>query len=287
MRRPDPRYAERAGFDAAFLGAPVPVPVVGASRAGDVASGPGVADGVLRYHHFSLVLSATRRFAFFVAANVDGRRRFTQARDDDRWVIDPRLPGAQVGDELYHDNDLDRGHLARRADLLWGDSLDDALTAVADTFHYANCVPQHRDFNQNQTTWQGLEDYVLTRIADGRLRANVYTGPVFGDDDPTYRGVRIPRAFWKVVAAGTAGGRVHATAYLLEQSALITDLQREREEPPLGPYLTFQTAVSHVEALTGVDFGPLRAVDPFTPPPGAERGERPLVELKSVEGITL
>ena len=278
----DPDYTNRQGFDETFLGARVPLPALTADRADDVA-----APGVLRYHHFSVLMSRERRFAYYAAANVDGRRRFEQDRAGDRWLVDSRLPDGQVDNVLYRDNDLDRGHLNRRADMLWGDSLEEALASVADTFHYTNCVPQHARFNQSPITWHGLEDYLLSKIGDGRLRANVCTGPVFAADDPVYRGIRLPRSFWKVVAVGVED-RVHATAYLLEQTRLLVGLEgTTADEPPLGAYRTYQTAVTAVEAATGLDFGPLRDVDPYVPPGGPESTADPRAELKSLGDIVL
>lgn len=277
----DPDYANRRGFDATFLGHEVPLPALAADRQDDVAEA-----GVMNYHHFSVLMSRSRRFAFYTAANVDGRRRFEQDRAGDRWIVDSRLPAGQVDNALYRDNDFDRGHLTRRADMLWGDSLDEALASVADTFHYTNCVPQHSRFNQNPITWHGLEDYLLSRIADGRLRANVYTGPVFTSGDPLYRGVRIPKSFWKVVAVGVED-RLHATAYLLEQTELLVGLEATTVEPPLGAYRTYQTAVTTVEEQTGLDFGPLRAVDPYPLQGGPESMGIPRAELKSLGDVTL
>ena len=73
-------------------------------------------------------MSASRRLARWVAWNIDGMRLFPSdsiARSDD-FRLDPRLPDdAQTGEEVYAGNDLDRGHLARRSDLLWG-TLDEA-----------------------------------------------------------------------------------------------------------------------------------------------------------------
>ena len=277
----DPDYANREGFDETFLGPRVPLPVLTGDRRDDAAHA-----GVLHYHHFSVLMSRSRRFAFYTAANVDGRRRFEQDRAGDRWLVDRRLPDGQVDNALYRDNDFDRGHLTRRRDMLWGDTLEEALRSVADTFHYTNCVPQHARFNQSPITWHGLEDYVLSRIADGRLRANVYTGPVFAADDPVYRGVRIPRAFWKVVGVGV-DDRLHATAYLLEQTELLIGLERTTAEPPLGAYRTYQTAVTAVEAATGLDFGPLRDVDPYPGRGGPESVGAPRAELKSLGDIAL
>ncbi|MDG4827408.1 DNA/RNA non-specific endonuclease [Asanoa sp. WMMD1127] len=266
--RVDPHYAGRSGFDPDFLGRRLALPTLDVA---DAATGPAAPDGVLRYHHFSVVMHARRRLAILSAANLDGRRRFTHVTSGDRWIVDPRLPAAQTGEDLYAGNDLDRGHLTRRADQLWGDTRDEAAAAVADTYHFSNCAPQHRDFNQNNATWQGLEDYILTTVADQRLRANVYTGPILDPDDPIYRGVRLPRAYWKVVAVATDGAAVHATAYLIEQTDLLSDLDRS---PPLGPYRTFQTSVRHVAARTGLGFGPLPDYDPTAPVQrGAERYE--------------
>ncbi|MEV4538703.1 DNA/RNA non-specific endonuclease [Asanoa sp. NPDC049518] len=271
--RVDPDYASRPGFDDKFLGLALPLP--------EASAGPA-----LRYHHFSVVMHPARRLALFAAANVDGSRRFTQVPSSDRWSLDPRLPAtAQVGNALYSGNDLDRGHLNRRADMLWGETRAEATAAVADTYHYTNCAPQHRDFNQNNATWQGLEDYILAAVADHRLRANVYTGPIFHPHDPIYREVRIPRAYWKVVAVATTEA-VHATAYLIEQTDLLDALEREAEQSPLGPYRTYQIQVSDAEARTGIDFGPLRTFDPMRPPARDAEQQGP-VELRKLGDVRL
>ncbi|WP_089254443.1 DNA/RNA non-specific endonuclease [Asanoa hainanensis] len=272
--RIDPDYASRPGFDGDFLGLPLPLPTVKTDAA------------LLNYHHFSVVMHDSRRLAHFAAANVDGSRRFERIASSDRWSLDPRLPAsAQAGAALYAGNDLDRGHLNRRADMLWGDTRAEATAAVADTYHYTNCAPQHRDFNQNNATWQGLEDYILAAVADHRLRANVYTGPIFRPDDPSYRGVRIPRAYWKVVAVATTEA-VHATAYLIEQTELLDALGRDAEQPPLGPYRTYQIQVSDASARTGIDFGPLPAFDPLRPPDRDASAAAP-VELRNLSDVRL
>ena len=57
--------------------------------------------------------------------------------------LDPRIPAAeQTGEEAYADNDLDRGHIARRSDLLWG-TLTEARQANTDSFYFTNITPQH------------------------------------------------------------------------------------------------------------------------------------------------
>jgi endonuclease G len=153
---------------------------------------------------------------------------------------------------------LDRGHLVRRLDPAWGDSFEQAKVANDDTFHFTNCCPQHKNFNQNDTTWAGLEDYILDNAIAQDLRVSVFTGPVLSDQDPHYREVQLPRQFWKVVALVKEGGSLSATAYLLSQESLLDDL----EGFEFGAYKTYQVTVRKVEELTSLDFGRLKDDDP-------------------------
>lgn len=76
------------------------------------------------------------------------------------FAEDPRLPAeTQVGNELYARNSLDRGHLARRSDLIWGD-VAEAQQANRDSFYYGNIAPQMDDFNQSSQKgiWGRLEN---------------------------------------------------------------------------------------------------------------------------------
>lgn len=43
-----------------------------------------------------------------------------------------------------------------------------------------------------------METYLLEHAADNRRRLVVYTGPIFSDLDPVYRGVGIPLRYFKV-----------------------------------------------------------------------------------------
>ncbi|MEO6511943.1 MAG: DNA/RNA non-specific endonuclease, partial [Nocardioides sp.] len=121
-------------YDADFLGTPVAAPDGGTAR--------------WDYTHFSLEMSASRRLARWVAWNIDGLRLFpgdSIPRSDD-FRLDPRLPAdAQTGEDVYAGNDLDRGHIARRADLLWG-TLEEAQQANHDSFFFTNITPQMNDF---------------------------------------------------------------------------------------------------------------------------------------------
>ena len=51
-----------------------------------------------------------RKLAMFAAVNVDGAKADHPRRDRDVWLLDPRIPtGDQTGEDVYRDNDLDRG----------------------------------------------------------------------------------------------------------------------------------------------------------------------------------
>lgn len=270
----DPDYSTRRGYDPAFLGAsaPVPLPELSADLRAQAAVNEQVSTGVdphvLPYHHFSVVIDRERRLARYTAVNIDGGRALRLRRERDRWILDPRVPAdQQTGEAVYERNALDRGHLVRRLDPAWGGSQAEAKLANDDTFHFTNCTPQHEDFNQSKTTWAGLEDYILENADNRDLRVNVFSGPVLADDDDVYKGVKLPRQFWKVVTIVKASGALSATAYLLSQEQLLHDGGFEatlpEEEFSYGAYKTFQVPVSEVERVTGLSFGTLRAADPL------------------------
>ena len=235
------------GYDPGFLRAAVELPC------------PDRPTILLDYTHFSVRIVPARRLAAVVGVNINGRELVPLDRIG-IWHFDPRVPrSVQAGPEVYRHNDLDRGHLVRRLDPAWGSSRPAAKSANDDTFHFTNCSPQHKNFNQNQTTWAGLEDYILKNADLEDLKVTVFTGPVLAGDDPEYRGVKIPRQFWKVVVIARAGG-LSATAYLLSQKDLVDDIH---EDFQYGAYRTFQVPVREIETLTGLDFNGLTASDPL------------------------
>lgn len=249
----DPDYAGRSGYDENFLGVRLPLP--DASALNDVASQE------LKYHHFSVVMHRPRRLALFTAVNIDGRSATRPRRDSDRWIMDPRLPREeQTGEEVYRQNPLDRGHLVRRLDPAWGPL---ATAANDDTFHFTNATPQHHDFNAGRTLWLGLEDYILNNTDNHDLTVSVVTGPVLDEGDPSYRGVALPRQFFKVVAMVTSAGTLSATAYVLSQEALLDEFATGPEEFSFGAYRTFQVPVRRITEMTGLGLSPYIAGDPL------------------------
>ncbi|MFS0635314.1 DNA/RNA non-specific endonuclease [Mesobacillus foraminis] len=254
-------YEKRLGYNPDFLGSSysVPHPFFRPDLKEDIAV---LKDGstILDYTHFSIVMSKSRRLAYYTVVNIDGALLKEVKRGKDSWYIDPRIDAVeQTGPELYAGNDLDRGHLVRRQDPIWG---EEANQANEDTFHFTNCSPQHKDLNQK--TWLDLEDYLLNNTENFKLKATVFTGPVFGSDDPDYRGIRIPKEFWKLAVMVKKDGNLSASAYLQSQANLIRDLDFS-----FGDYKTYQVPVTRIEELTGLDFGELRKHDPMAKPRAA------------------
>jgi endonuclease G, mitochondrial len=284
--RVDRDYSDRGGYDRAFLeGFDVPLPALTDAHLADAPVPPGAADPVLRYHHFSVIMSGSRRLARVTAANVDGRRHFDLDRASDRWIFDDRVPDTQVGNSVYDGNPFDRGHLVRRLDPSWGDRIDIALAAVNDTFHFTNCAPQHERFNRNPRTWHGVEDFILSHADCDNLRLSVFTGPVLDPDDPPHAAFpefRIPRRFWKVVAVlPESRDSLSALAFVLSQAELIETVVAAPADAK-----DFQVSVAEVERLTELDFGDLREFDARVTEPTIAAADE-WQELHSVADIVI
>ena len=180
----------------------------------------------------------------------------------------------QAGPEVYADNDLDRGHLVRRNDPVWGDPAV-AARANTDTFNFTNAAPQASGFNQSRELWLGLEDHVLEHARVHELKLSVFTGPVLTDDDPPYRGIRIPLKFWKIAAWNT-GEALATTGFVVDQSPLVDVDKLPRAlgaPPPLGPFRTFQVRIPDIAELTGLTMPELIEAEHL---PRSVTGWRPL-----------
>lgn len=303
--RIDRNYANRLGYNPSFLpGHRVNLPALSAEQqqqaARKISSTQGEDPYELTYEHFSIVMHAKRRLAFFTAANIDGAtwininretgepREAAEAREV--WFDDPRIAAAAQCDQSLYDRQqprrvFDRGHLVRRQDPTWGTAAS-AKRANADTFHFTNCTPQESRFNQSSEYWQGIEEYVLDNAKAERLRVSVFTGPVLADDDPQYRYVYVPKKFWKIVAR-VEDGALLATALLADQSDRIRQLPERLSEgfDDTSTVQLYQTTVREIERLTGLDFGSLRDHDTFQP--GAEEALAPARQITSFRALSL
>lgn len=264
-------YAERDGYDVRFLrgNTRVPLPTVIASRQAELAARLDGEGHELKYRHFSVIVNAARRFPMITGVNIDGTalRRVPGGA----WRKDPRLDKThQVGNEVYSNNSLDRGHMVRRLDPVWGTEKA-AKEANDDTFHYTNACPQDHAFNDE--VWGDLEDHILDSAPED-LRLCVMTGPVLAADDPEYRGIRIPRTFWKVVAWRKPA--LKAAAFLLTQEEYIGNLE-------FNPYQfgTYHVTLADVGEQAGLDFGTLLQADVLA----GQEAARPRRAIRSVEEL--
>ena len=271
--QPNPDYSNRPGYDPDFLGFSVPLPKLSNAIRGQafkVGTGNSAADVELKYYHYSVIFNKERRLAFVAAVNLDEEAPVKFKREqNDKWFYDPRVPKElQVGDEMYADNELDRGHLVRRDDASWGNDQASAKLANDDTFHFTNCSPQHEIFNQSRLAshdglllWGNLENYVAKQAKRNKKKMCVLNGPVFRVSDRKYRGVQMPQEFFKLVVFESDAGKPQAIAFVLSQASLIRDLPAEDFE--VGPYQPFQVKIRDLESRTKLDFGPMRGWDPL------------------------
>ncbi|MEO8381545.1 MAG: DNA/RNA non-specific endonuclease [Acidobacteriota bacterium] len=281
-------YRDREGYHAGFLGDGAAVELPSVDRdADDVLeiTSDGQSDTVLRYEHYSVVLSRSRRMCFFSAVNIDGNLSKKTPRVGWKW--DPRLPKTQqIMNECYGaPPKFSRGHMTRREDPAWGNTKT-AKRGNEDSMHVTNTTPQMQAFNA--PIWLALEDYALSHAREDDMKISVFTGPYFDDGDPTMYGVRIPLAFWKIIAfIHDETGELCATGYEMNQEK---SLQPEEEfvfgaftSPQLG--VATQVSIRSIEERSGITFGELSAVDPLTGDEESVDDGRPSAPLGMLEQI--
>lgn len=250
-------YVDRPGYDPGFLGVEVPLPEF--SRNGDDILTFEFGDDEqreLRYQHFSVVMSESRRMCRFSAVNIDGATAGKRKRRG--WRFDPRIDKAhQIMKECYgREPKFSRGHMTRREDPIWGSDTD-ASTGNVDSMHVTNAVPQIQPFNAG--IWLQLESYALDHTREDSMRISVFTGPFLTGDDPVHFGVRIPLRFWKVIAfIHDETGELSATGYTMSQEPFIGD-----SEFVFGQHQNRQRPILEIEREAGITFGELSQVDPL------------------------
>ena len=266
------RYDGLKGYETDFLdGFDVPHPDLVRRLQNDVAD---VAGGghVLPYTHFSVVMSKSHRLALYTAVNIDGRLR-KDPKSSKAWRTDPRVDRAYQSDNALYRNgedepvDLQRGHLVRRLDPVWGARQAEVDRANEDTFHYTNAAPMAAAFNDQ--LWGNLEDYVLERAERVRHRVSVFTGPIFEASDPEYGHERaggpwqLPRFFFKVVAFVRDDGSPSVAAFRMDQSDYVSPLFERYTPLSEEEARTYQEPLGRIERLTGLRFPALRPYDRY------------------------
>lgn len=287
----------RPGYKANFLGTgrfSVPLPKIPSALKPRIAMLQGSSRQFeLKYFNYSVVMNKQRRLAFFSCVNIDGgKQQDVGKREGDSWLRDPRIDDdAQIGNEFYRKqatfeadrskNPFDRGHLVRRLDATWGDTVAAAKQHGDDSFHFTNCSPQFFSFNQGKQLWAGLEDYTRDVLLEGEEKGIVMNGPVFdGPDadesdlpnpsgrphkDPSFGGVQIPKCFWKILIRRNEDG-LKAAAFLMSQRKQVMEIDRIQEADVFErmseeDVSVFQVSIADLAKLTKLDFGSLGDAD--------------------------
>jgi endonuclease G len=211
----------------------------------------------LRYRNFSVKMSMSRRMPLFSAVNIDGAQSVRSMPRTNVWKFDPRIdPKFQIVEGVYGNESqglFSRGHMTRREDPNWGEDLAILKQADADTFHATNAAPQRQGFNAG--VWLALENYVLNNTDDEQIRATVVTGPVFGDDDPEYAGVRVPIEFWKIVVfVHPVLKEPKAIGYKRSQAKYLPQRARAASRFVFGNFEDTQVSIASIGEDTGLDF---------------------------------
>ena len=230
---------------------------------------------IIKYINYSLQLSATHKFPFYTATNINGLL-FKKVPRKDNWRNDERVKDYQWGKELYSapKSDFDRGHMTKREDVQWGETIGIALNAADSTFYYTNAVPQHKDLNRD--IWRSLEDYILhTETKQNELRVCVFTGPVLSRSNPYFvtpiddKQVQIPSLFWKVVVFQKEDGNLYRVGFMMSQNkllsknAIIEELESDNELfMQFDDADTYQVNISLIEDITGLEIP--KAIDSYS-----------------------
>lgn len=257
----------------------VAVPQLNSEQLEDVVTTIDLLQPLLHYINYSIQLSATHKFPFFTAANIDGKL-FKKAPRKDNWRKDPRInTDEQWGEELYRaaKSDFDKGHLTKREDVQWGETIALARSAADTTFFYTNAVPQHPGLNQD--IWLSLEDYILHKETVNRgLRVCVFSGPVLSNSNPFFvtrvlgDTIQLPILFWKVVVYPKADGKLYRVGFMMSQNRLFIDsgivkglalkFAEENLFMQFDDAATYQVNISLIESLTGLTMP--AAIDTYT-----------------------
>ncbi|MCB0448175.1 MAG: DNA/RNA non-specific endonuclease, partial [Gelidibacter sp.] len=267
-RRPKNDYEKRNGFQEDFLEIAIPKPTFERAKQlwGDLSYNSDTGKSELPYYNYSIWMNKPRRMALVSAVNIDGKshnERYRKEFGDDKWVYDDRLPERlQIGNWFYtneparyNKNYFDRGHVTRRTEPCWGND-EIAKLANDDTFHWTNCSPQYKDFNQRSYHWQGLEQFLLDNgCVKNKIKMTIFSGPIFSNEDTEHRGVLIPKLFFKIGIYVDGQGNLRSAGYVLDQSKWVDVIDFEKARVLDIP--KSRRSISWIESKTGIDFGNL------------------------------
>jgi len=206
----------RPGFDSCFLGD---------DRRITWPSVYGVARQI-HYLHFTVVANPARRLAWYVAYNVD-MQRSGDLGDRSIWLTEDQFIAKefQPSSQHYKGSGYDRGHLACRRSLAWGEERIPGISG-RQAFYLTNIAPQHPAVNRG--SYMAVENWEQ-QISSTYGPLIIFCGPVLREDDQilrdkdtgddgfvSYATSRIPSAYWKVVITLNEKRNLIARVFLFE-----------------------------------------------------------------------
>ena len=214
---------------------------------------------IFDFTHFSLAMNKEMRSAIYVASNID-KSKLVKINENRRYHFDEDRIGRenQLGDEFYknHGNgyDYDRGHLARRADLLWG-SKAEAEAAQFDSCCYANISLQHPKFHE--VPWSTLENWIFNKTSEDILskKLSIFAGPFYEDysivnNDLSDLKSYIPAGFWKTIFYIDENQDLKCLSFIMYQNQYLPKGNLEGLIK-LKPY---QVSLNKISEYTGLEF---------------------------------
>lgn len=178
------------------------------------------------------------------------------AKRRDKFEADPKLPPGQRAElDDYKGTRYDRGHMAPAANQKKSQNRND------ETFFLSNMAPQVGvGFNRHK--WEQLESLTREWVRTGVVTAAwIITGPIFWDQDEESvatadgfiehpvigeNAVSVPTHFYKIVVGKTAGEKLIAVAFVMEN----------RAHPNSAPLTDFIASIDWIEERTGLNFMP-------------------------------
>jgi endonuclease G len=262
----DQDFSSCEGFQEDFMGVRIPMPAPNASLRKKLAyRTDSPSSYLLKYHHFSTIHHAVRRVPVVSAINVHGKYRYDALGKEsrkDKWYRDNRIDyDVQLDDAWYAKSGFDKGHMTRREDAEWGQTMAAAKLAADMTCSYANAIPQVPALNRAIYGYHGLWGQLEGKLLEAGVtdesgksaRICVFSGPIFDDDDRTFKGVQVAVTCFKVVAWYDGDGELRTTCFRLSQKELVGEIEFEVLHFD-EVFKTYQCPLTEIEAATGLTF---------------------------------
>lgn len=277
IRRNHDKFAGASGYVPTFLGEdhPIPLPRLTSEVERELAQLKDSTETELKYNNYSVVMNRERRTAFFVAGNIDGSQLWRSQGlgglpKRPKWSWDPRMDESLQPDDNIFSNSMQRGHLFKREDAVWGADEDAMKRSDEHSFTITNATPMIANFNNVE--WGDLED-IITHESQAGHKVVYFAGPVFRSTDRFFnelkldvpaserrKGMRVPESFWKIVAWLDDTG-LNAAGFMLHQRDEIDLHGPITEEIDFGDYE--KVPIEEIEQATGLRFPELVEVDTY------------------------